>query len=73
MLTAQRYDIMRKKREGVSAEQKRKSVNAEQKRKSVSAEQKWREKAYRMSFTIEDMILTGEKKYEMKFLAGQNC
>ena len=25
-----------------------------------------------MSFTIEDMILTGEKKYEMKFLAGQN-
>ena len=54
MLTAQRYDIMRKKR------------------KSVSAEQKWREKAYRMSFTIEDMILTGEKKYEMKFLAGQN-
>ena len=36
MLTAQRYDIMGKKREGVSAEQKRKGVSAEQKRESVS-------------------------------------
>ena len=25
-----------------------------------------------MSFTIEDMILTAENRYEMKFLAGQN-
>ena len=25
-----------------------------------------------MSFTIEDMILTAEERYEMKFLAGQN-
>ena len=36
MLTAQRYDIMRKKREGVSAEQKREGVSAEQKREGVS-------------------------------------
>ena len=25
-----------------------------------------------MSFTIEDMMLTSEKRYEMKFLAGKN-
>ena len=25
-----------------------------------------------MSFTIEDMILTAENRYEMKFLAGKN-
>ena len=25
-----------------------------------------------MSFTIEDMILIAEKRYEMKFLAGKN-
>ena len=25
-----------------------------------------------MSFTIEDMMLTSEKQYDMKFLAGRN-
>lgn len=36
MLTAQRYDIMRGKWEGVNAEQKREGVSAEQKREGVS-------------------------------------